>query len=675
MAHNTDNPDSLNLEDMIIQNPQTETQNENIDKEYAIIARIIAPKPLNMNAFKTTILKAWNNTSKVQTNLLGDNKMAFIFAEKRDMEKVMNQAWTFRDHQLVTVRWPPDKAHNEIELNRIRFWVHIFGIPVAFVNQGNAEAMGNELGKFVKTDLHSAAQKWKRSLKLQIEIDITKPLSGELEFFMGSKSYLLEVRYERLNDFCHNCGRIGHKGNICGYAKNRSENLGNNNEFGPWLRYENHHIKNPNIHQLDSARNEISDINGQLERNAIRRSSAGNTDLVRNPSLDVNPIPKEGGSCNVHITDKTTIGQDSATVENPNLLLQKELCNTMKDFVSGKNTPLRETPDKGGKKKVDFLLGLDKQKGQIENIEKVVPTGPDPSPTHKRKLITLYQSEAHPNELMSEPEPNTTPIYNSQINPNSQTKNLIPDFHSKIITAISHYKKPKLTNALNTPREIFDDKKLQHYIHEIAHGKPTVRETQDRKDQRDNYQISRSSGSPRLRKNNSDTTISTRLAQPKAVRALKFLISDSKADIVFISEVKTTLSPLISNSLSKLSLTDFCFCPPNGTSGGLILAWKNHINLKVITNNRYFIHASISSDNTNWLFTAVYVPCNYQKKLSFWQEISSLAPLPGVPWLMFGDFNDILDQKEKKGGLPFASSSSHSLQNDLNDNGLIDLGF
>ncbi|KAL3623080.1 hypothetical protein CASFOL_031896 [Castilleja foliolosa] len=42
---------------------------------------------------------------------------------------------------------------------------------------------------------------------------------------------------------------------------------------------------------------------------------------------------------------------------------------------------------------------------------------------------------------------------------------------------------------------------------------------------------------------------------------------------------------------------------------------------------------------------------------------------------MAGDFNDIMDQKEKKGGLLFTCSSTHRLVHDLNDNGMIDLGF
>ncbi|KAL3625104.1 hypothetical protein CASFOL_031772 [Castilleja foliolosa] len=165
------------------------------------------------------------------------------------------------------------------------------------------------------------------------------------------------------------------------------------------------------------------------------------------------------------------------------------------------------------------------------------------------------------------------------------------------------------------------------------------------------------------------------LAQPKAVRALRFLIRETKADVVFISEVKSPLSPLISNSLKALNFTKSAFSPPIEKSGGLILAWKDNINLTILSTHSNFFHTSILDSNNSWLFTPVYVPCNHIKKNLFWKDIGSLNKNPTLPWLLAGDLNDILDQKEKKGGLSFTSSSTHRLCQDLNDNGLIDLGF
>jgi hypothetical protein len=45
------------------------------------------------------------------------------------------------------------------------------------------------------------------------------------------------------------------------------------------------------------------------------------------------------------------------------------------------------------------------------------------------------------------------------------------------------------------------------------------------------------------------------------------------------------------------------------------------------------------------------------------------------PWLCIGDFNMILSQSDKQGGLPYASSSSNAFHGWLDSCGMIDLGF
>ncbi|KAL3622592.1 hypothetical protein CASFOL_034003 [Castilleja foliolosa] len=215
-------------------------------KEVTLIARIMAPKPINMKALRTTITKAWNPTKKLTTYLLVDNTMAFVFEEEKDMEKVCNVSWTFRDYQLVIARWPPDKALTEIDLNKTIFWVHAFGIPVAFINQNNAKAIGDTIGTFIKSDLQNATQKWKRSLRLQVEIDVSKPLTSSINLSINGRSdILIEIRYERITDYYFKCGCLGHKRPTCKEEIEEKDLKLAAEKFGPWLKFENTHIANP----------------------------------------------------------------------------------------------------------------------------------------------------------------------------------------------------------------------------------------------------------------------------------------------------------------------------------------------------------------------------------------------------------------------------------------------
>lgn len=167
------------------------------------------------------------------------------------------------------------------------------------------------------------------------------------------------------------------------------------------------------------------------------------------------------------------------------------------------------------------------------------------------------------------------------------------------------------------------------------------------------------------------------LAKPKAVKAIRSFLKDSKPDVIFLCEVKTLFSTSISKALSAHALPNHCFVPPIGTAGGLILAWSSSINLLIELSNSFFIHAFVSHDSNSpsWYLTGIYCPCYPTGRNLFWDAINNLSLTFSEPWILIGDFNSITCQAEKKGGNPFASSSNNNFSNNLDDLGLVDLGF
>ncbi|KAL3644213.1 hypothetical protein CASFOL_012145 [Castilleja foliolosa] len=71
----------------------------------------------------------------------------------------------------------------------------------------------------------------------------------------------------------------------------------------------------------------------------------------------------------------------------------------------------------------------------------------------------------------------------------------------------------------------------------------------------------------------------------------------------------------------------------------------------------------------------IYTPCKPIKKAALWDDIDKLNVPSNTPWLLMGDFNAVMTQDGKKGGIPFSSSSNHSLADEFDRFGLIDLGY
>lgn len=143
---------------------------------------------------------------------------------------------------------------------------------------------------------------------------------------------------------------------------------------------------------------------------------------------------------------------------------------------------------------------------------------------------------------------------------------------------------------------------------------------------------------------------------------------------MFISEVKLSCQVKVNNIVSSLGFENFWLVPSMGSAGGILLMWKSHLNVQIITSSDMYISAMVVRDplDTLWMLTGVYDPSNPLLKSIFWDNLESIGK---AYWCIAGDFNAIIEQKEKLGGNPFASGSICRFRRIVDELELIDLGF
>jgi hypothetical protein len=166
------------------------------------------------------------------------------------------------------------------------------------------------------------------------------------------------------------------------------------------------------------------------------------------------------------------------------------------------------------------------------------------------------------------------------------------------------------------------------------------------------------------------------LTRPSAIRSLRVQVRKHSPDVLFLSETKT-LPSVASNILNNLGYYSLVHVPPVGSKGGLLLAWRNGVDLECFATNKNNISAWCYSDppNNPWILSCVYGPPYNKDNTDFWKNLAAIGSKYYGPWLCIGDFNRILDQSEKYGGRPYASSSNDAFCSFLNTHGLVDLGF
>ncbi|KAL7183965.1 hypothetical protein ACSBR2_026189 [Camellia fascicularis] len=124
----------------------------------------------------------------------------------------------------------------EMEFRWCPFWVQVHGLPLNNLTKQNGELLGNRIGRLVRVEAHTEGLLLYRNfLRIRVEIDTQQPLPQGLwlqRSKRGSDSWL-NFKYEKLSDYCYDCGRLGHESNACKFV---SKEQGASSGCGPHLR-------------------------------------------------------------------------------------------------------------------------------------------------------------------------------------------------------------------------------------------------------------------------------------------------------------------------------------------------------------------------------------------------------------------------------------------------------
>ena len=113
-------------------------------------------------------------------------------------------------------------------------------------------------------------------------------------------------------------------------------------------------------------------------------------------------------------------------------------------------------------------------------------------------------------------------------------------------------------------------------------------------------------------------------------------------------------------------------------AGGLWVLWnKDDGDISLLASMEQEIHATVKvcASNLSWLFTAIYVSPRIAKRRILWSNIEEVGHLHTLPWLMIGDFNEVLCGENKFGGNQININRALEFKSVLDSCNFVDLGF
>ncbi|XP_075649909.1 uncharacterized protein LOC142620426 [Castanea sativa] len=137
-----------------------------------------------------------------------------------------------------------------------------------------------------------------------------------------------------------------------------------------------------------------------------------------------------------------------------------------------------------------------------------------------------------------------------------------------------------------------------------------------------------------------------------AVRTLADEVQAKDPSLIFVVETKTGESRM-KGIRNKLEYTQGITVPSDGRSGGLAMMWKegSNIRFRSCSNSHIDVEVHENSASNPWRATGFYGHPDAGKRFISWQLLENLKNQYFMPWIVFGDFNEITQSNEKIGWL------------------------
>ncbi|KAK0607213.1 hypothetical protein LWI29_011412 [Acer saccharum] len=183
-----------------------------------LVGKVLTTKVVNREAFINVMHSIWRTSDGVEIEALGRNVFGFHFKNSEDRKLIQSGGlWSF-DRALIALEEPTGAGDVTLmKFNRVEIWVQIHNLPLICMTEDSGNFLGSMIGEVKEVDLLEAKRIGGRIIRVRVVIAANEPLMRSLRVDLlgtGEITTML-LRYERLQDYCFKCSRLGHSFNDC----------------------------------------------------------------------------------------------------------------------------------------------------------------------------------------------------------------------------------------------------------------------------------------------------------------------------------------------------------------------------------------------------------------------------------------------------------------------------
>ncbi|CAA0824143.1 Unknown protein [Striga hermonthica] len=154
----------------------------------SLFGKGIDDKKANWLGMKRKMGLLWRMGNALEVRELSDNYFQFLFPNREALQKVdMGRCWIFENQYLIVQPWQEGLSENHPSFNELTVWVQAQGVPINWMSTDVWLKIGNAFMDIKNVMLVKAGFKGSRILRLQVSLDVRKPIPRWTSIRLGEQ--------------------------------------------------------------------------------------------------------------------------------------------------------------------------------------------------------------------------------------------------------------------------------------------------------------------------------------------------------------------------------------------------------------------------------------------------------------------------------------------------------
>ena len=176
----------------------------------------LSPHVAKVHMVLNKIWKYGDDSAKVEVFEVNATTMRFRLSNPRSREKILKRGmWNIVGVPMVVTKWTPRTEEEKQKEEAIPMWVHLQRVPLHMFSWEGLSFITSAVGSPVKLHPETLACSNFEVAKVFVNVDVSKPLSKEINFSKNGKEFKVDFHFPWLPTRCKLCNKWGHSEKVC----------------------------------------------------------------------------------------------------------------------------------------------------------------------------------------------------------------------------------------------------------------------------------------------------------------------------------------------------------------------------------------------------------------------------------------------------------------------------